>query len=97
MISSSLGIVLTVLPCLQHLQDLNNSTEDGQRRTVDPLWVLCKLYHALRQQTRLGTARPVSTPLSVEIVKKVGGPKAEQPCTCMLKLPKPVKAILRSY
>ena len=37
-------------------------------------WVLCQLYHALRQPTR-----PVSTPLSVRIVKKVGGPKAEPP------------------
>ena len=41
--------------------------------------MLCRLYHALRQPTRLGTARPVSTQLSVKIVKKVGGPKAEPP------------------
>ena len=41
--------------------------------------MLCQLYHALRQPTRLGTARPVSTPLSVKIVKKVSGPKAEPP------------------
>ena len=40
-------------------------------------WVLCRLYHALRQPTRLGTVRPVSTPLSVKIMKKVGGPKAK--------------------
>ena len=41
--------------------------------------MLCRLYHALRQPTRLGTVRPVSTPLSVRIMKKVGGPKAEPP------------------
>ena len=41
--------------------------------------MLCRLYHALHQPTHLGTARPVSTPLSVKIVKKVGGPKAEPP------------------
>ena len=36
-------------------------------------------YHALRQSTRLSTAHPVSTPLSVKIVKKVGGLKAAPP------------------
>ena len=41
--------------------------------------MLCWLYHALRQPTRLGTARPVSTSLSVKMMKKVGGPKAEPP------------------
>ena len=41
--------------------------------------VLCRLYHAFRQPTRLGTAPPVSTPLSVKIGKKVGGPKAVPP------------------
>ena len=42
-------------------------------------WVLCRLYHALRQPTCLGTARPISTPLSVKIGRKVGSPKAEPP------------------
>ena len=41
--------------------------------------MLCRLYHALCQPTRLGTARPVSTPLSVKIVKEVVSPKAEPP------------------
>ena len=51
----------------------------GEARTFCAAWVLCRLSHALRQPTRLGTARPVSTPLSVKIVKKVGGLKAEPP------------------
>ena len=42
-------------------------------------WVLCRLYHALRRPTRLGAARPVSQLLSVKMVKKVRGPKAEPP------------------
>ena len=47
--------------------------------TVQLVWVLCRLCHALRQSTRLGAARPVSAPLSVKMVKKVCGLKAEQP------------------
>ena len=40
---------------------------------------MCRLYHALRQPTRLCAAPPASTPLSDKMVEKVRGLKAETP------------------